>query len=307
MVTSGLMAALTGPHPSLSFEFFPPKDSAGAARLAEHAASLQDLSPDFLSVTYGAGGSSIEARQRSVAASKLLGQQTGAPMVAHLALSGHTMIELEQVIDQFLANNVAGFMALRGDPPGGPAARWINYPDGITYANQLVDLIRRRSDLPIGVAAFPFGHPAALNLTADTAALAAKRAAGADFAVTQVLFEAGPYQRLRDRVAAANLDLPLVPGIMPITATTKISKLELFHGAPLPDRLLAQLQAAAGDAIATERIGLKWAVGLAKELLAAGAPGVHFYTLNSSVATTRICAELGLRGHPFGSAKADAG
>ena len=290
------MAALNGPHPGLSFEFFPPKDAAGAARLARHAATLADLAPRFLSVTYGAGGGQGQRRQHSVDTTKLLAQVTGVPTVAHLALSGHTSAELSQVIDQFLLTEVAGFMALRGDPPGGPGARWIKYPRGLTYASELVSLIRQRSALPIGVAAFPFGHPDAGSLDHDTTALKAKVAAGADFAITQVLFEAAPYQRLLDRLAANGLDLPVIPGIMPITGGAKVSKLELFQGAPLPAALRRQLAAAGDNRAATEAAGVQWAAQLVADLLAAGAPGVHFYTLNSSLACSRICAELGLTG-----------
>ena len=274
------------------------------ARLVEQAAALGELSPDFMSMTYGAGGGGAAVRQRSIEASDLIGQTTGVPIVAHLALAGHTVAELDQAIDQFLARPVAGFMALRGDPVGGPSAEWAKSPGGLTYASELVALIRRRSALPIGVAAFPFGHPAAATLAADTAALQAKQAAGANFAITQVLFQARPYKRLLDRLAAAGLSLPVVPGIMPITSSARISKLELFHGAPLPTQLRSQLDAVAGDKAATAEVGLRWAIELVGDLLAAGAPGVHFYTLNAASTTARICAELGLKG---GSGGAGAG
>jgi len=295
-MTASLLATLKGPHPALSFEFFPPKSAAGSIRLAEHAATLANLAPSFLSVTYGAGGGLAQRREDSIATTRLLSQVTASPTVAHLALSGHTTSELGQVIDQFLAAEVAGFMALRGDPPDGPGSRWIKYPRGLTYANELVALIRQRSALPIGVAAFPFGHPGAGSLAKDTAVLRAKVAAGAEFAITQVLFEAQPYRQLLDRVAAAGLDLPVVPGIMPITPRAKVAKLELFHGAPLPAELCRRLAATDGNPEARGRVGLEWATHLVSELLAEGAPGVHFYTLNSSVATARICAEAGLTG-----------
>jgi methylenetetrahydrofolate reductase (NADPH) len=281
----------------VSFEFYPPRDVSGQVGLLERARRLEELAPDFVSVTYGAGGGSRSqaAQDASVNAALALGDVTLAARIAHLTLSGHSRAELCQVIERFLEGGAAGFMALRGDPPGGASAPWIPTADGLTYAVELVELIRSVSDLPVGVAAFPLGHPAAVSLEHDAAVLASKQAAGASFALTQVVFEAAPYFRLRDRAAAAGATLPIVPGIMPVTARSRIEKLIQLSGAPLPSAL-SQRVTATSDPSELDQVGVEWSVKLTQELLQGGAPGVHFYTLNSSPSTQAVCSELGLRG-----------
>jgi methylenetetrahydrofolate reductase (NADPH) len=219
---------------------------------------------------------------------------TRAARVAHLTLVGHPRAELEQAVGRFVEAGVEGFMALRGDPPGGPAEPWAPTPGGLRYAVELVALIRQLTDLPVGVAAFPQGHPKALSPQHDAAVLAAKQAAGASFALTQVVFDAGAYFDLVDRAARAGATLPLVPGVMPVTAGSRVAKLEQFSGAPLP-RPLAEAIARADSPAQVSRLGADWSVRLVRELLAGGAPGAHFYTLNSPV-TEAICLELDLAG-----------
>jgi methylenetetrahydrofolate reductase (NADPH) len=263
--------------------------------LLERAARLEVLRPDFVSVTYGAGGGADGSSRQaaSLRATGRLAGATSAPRLAHLTLAGHSRSELAQVVGDFLAGGVDGFMALRGDPQGGPSAPWRPVADGLTYAYQLVELIRELSPAPIGVAAFPFGHPSAASLEHDAVVLALKQKSGADFALSQVLFDADAYSRMVERMTRAGATLPIIPGIMPVTGTARREKLELFSGGPLP-AALAERVAGAGGAEEVDRIGVDWSVKLVGELLERGAPGIHFYTLNSSAVTEAICREAGL-------------
>jgi methylenetetrahydrofolate reductase (NADPH) len=289
-----ILNALRKDEPSLSFEFYPPKDAAAAAALRERAARLEALAPDFVSITYGAGGGAGGAgrQEASIGATAELAQATSAARLAHLTLAGHSRAELAEVVGRFLDGGVEGFMALRGDPPGGPAAPWLATDGGLTYASELVEFIRSLSAVPIGVAAFPHGHPTAESLEHDAEVLAMKQAAGADFAVSQVLFDAAAYFRLVERAARHGATLPIIPGVMPVTASSRIEKLERFSGAPLPAALLEGV-ASARDGEDLARFGIDWGVRFVGELLAGGAPGVHFYTLNSSNATEAIWRGLG--------------
>jgi methylenetetrahydrofolate reductase (NADPH) len=223
-----------------------------------------------------------------------LGRFTAAPRLAHVALTGHSTDQLRAVIGQFLGAGVAGFMALRGDPPDGPAGVWRPAEGGLTYAVQLVELIRRLTDLPVGVAAFPHGHPTAPSLAADSAVLAAKQAAGASFAITQVLYDPTAYGVLLERLTRAGVTLPVIPGVMPITPGARVDKLELYSGAPLPASLKAALEATGGRPDEVRELGIDWSSALVADLLDLGAPGVHFYTLNRSSATAEICRNVGL-------------
>jgi methylenetetrahydrofolate reductase (NADPH) len=280
----------------VSFEFFPPADAATPA-LLEHVALLSRIAPDFVSVTYGAGGGRRERQDRTIAATLALATPSAPPPVAHLALAGHTRAELEDVIDRYVEAGVAGVMALRGDPAGGPNGVWETHPGGLTYAVELVELIRARCDRPVGVAAFPYGHPTAPSLAHDTHVLAAKRAAGASFAITQMFFELDAYRALRDRLDAAGLDLPIIPGIMPPTSAKQMARLEQFSGAPLPAALARRLADLSNQNPASVReIGIDWTAQLVQALLADGVPGVHFYTLTTSTATLEVCDAVGLLG-----------
>jgi methylenetetrahydrofolate reductase (NADPH) len=289
-----LNAIRTGP-PSVSFEFYPPKDESAVGPLLERAARLESLRPGFVSVTYGAGGGATGRQEASIRATELLSRATTAPRLAHLTLAGHSRAELVQVVRRFLDSGVEGFMALRGDPPGGPSAPWHGSPDGLTYACELVELIRGLSAAPIGVAAFPYGHPAAESLEHDAAVLAIKQRAGADFALTQVLFEAEPYFRLVERATREGVTIPVVPGIMPVTGAVKRERMELLSGSALPAELAARVSAAR-DRDELAQIGVDWCAALVRDLLDGGAPGVHFYTLNSSLAAEAICRKVGLSG-----------
>jgi methylenetetrahydrofolate reductase (NADPH) len=283
-----VLEALRRDTPSLSFEFYPPKAPDGAPSLLSRARRLDALGPDFVSVTYHAGGAGGDARRAaSVDTTRALADATAAARVAHLTLAGQTRAELVGVVRRFAEAGVEGFLALRGDPPGGPAAEWSPTPGGLTYAADLVALVREISGLPVGVAAFPHGHPAAPSLEHDAEVLAAKQAAGASFALSQVVFGAEAYFRLVDRARRAGATLPIIPGIMPLTAGAKVARLELFAGAPLPASLLERWAQADGAA-ARDRVGVAWSVALGRELLAGGAPGLHFYTLGSAAAPEAV-------------------
>jgi methylenetetrahydrofolate reductase (NADPH) len=288
------LEAIQAAAPSLSFEFYPPQGPDATARMLRRAERLDRLAPDFVAVTYGAGGRGAAGQAASVEAAAALRSVTRAALVAHLTLVGQSVQELSDAVRRLTAAGAEAFMALRGDPPGGPAAPWV--ADGaLTYASELVALIREISDAPIGVAAFPLGHPTARSLEHDAAVLALKQAAGADFAVTQVMFDAEDYSRLVARAQRAGATLPLVPGVIPITATASVARLELLSGAPLPAALADQL-ARAEDGAAREAVGVAWSVALGRALLERGAPGIHLYTLNTTAAAEQVCRELGLGG-----------
>jgi methylenetetrahydrofolate reductase (NADPH) len=276
---------------SISFEFFPPKDDAGEAVLWESIRRLEPLAPTFVSVTYGAGGST---RDRTTRITQRIAADTTLTPVAHLTCVGASAAELRQVIGQYAAAGVANVLALRGDPPGGPDGEWTPHPGGFDYAVDLVRLVRGLGRFCVGVAAFPDKHPASPDLDHDAKVLAAKQAAGAHFAVTQFFFEAGPYFELVRRAAGQGADLPVIPGVMPVTNVKQIERFAKLSGAALPARVVERLHAVAGDPAAVRAVGVELATELCRELLDGGAPGLHFYTLNRSTATLEVYDRLGL-------------
>jgi methylenetetrahydrofolate reductase (NADPH) len=280
----------TGGH-SISFEFFPPKDDAGEAVLWESLRRLEPLAPTFVSVTYGAGGST---RDRTVRITQRIAADTTLTPVAHLTCVGASAAQLRQVVGEYAAAGVANVLALRGDPPSGPDGDWTPYPGGFDYAVDLVQLVRGLGRFCVGVAAFPDKHPASADLDEDARVLAAKQRAGAHFAVTQFFFEAGPYFELVRRAREQGADLPVIPGIMPVTNVKQIERFAKLSGAALPDRVVARLRAVADDPVAVREVGVELATELCRELLDGGAPGLHFYTLNRSTATLEVHDRLGL-------------
>ncbi|MGA8987735.1 methylenetetrahydrofolate reductase [NAD(P)H] [Aeromicrobium sp.] len=280
-----LVDALRASAPSYSFEFFPPKDDAGEAVLWQTIADLEPLNPTFVSVTYGAGGTSQE---RTVRITARIAEQTGMRPVGHLTLVAQTRGEIESVLKQYAASGVDNVLALRGDPRGGPRAPWEPHPDGMDHALDLVELASGLGGFRIGVAAFPEGHPDASSLQHDAEVLVAKAEAGAEYAITQLFFRAADYFALIDRVRALGCDLPIVPGIMPILNFAQVARMAELSGAALPPEVLDQVEPIQHDQAAVRSKGIELATDLCRELLVGGAPGLHFITLNRSKATREI-------------------
>jgi methylenetetrahydrofolate reductase (NADPH) len=282
-----------GERPTMSFEFFPPRDDAATAQLLDAIAGLDAVRPDFVSVTYGANGST---RARTIEATRLISSRTSAIVMGHLTCVSQSVAELEGAIAAYTDAGVGHILAVRGDPPGGPAAPWERHPDGLDHATELVRLVKESGDFCVGVGAFPDGHPEKFDLDLDARVLAEKEQAGADFAVTQLFFDADAYFRLVDRVRALGCQLPIIAGIMPVTVLTQIERFAALSGAELPKPVVTRLRAVADDPAAVRRVGLEIAVELCDRLLAGGAPGLQFFTQNRSHATAEIVARL--RGLP---------
>jgi methylenetetrahydrofolate reductase (NADPH) len=274
---------------SYSFEFFPPKDDTGERLLWRTIRELEPLRPTFVSVTYGAGGST---RDRTVRLTGQIAGETTLTPVGHLTCVGHSRDELRTVIGSYAASGVHHVLALRGDPPGGPGAPWRQHSQGLDHAVELVGLIRSLGDFCVGVAAFPDKHPEARDLDSDADVLAAKCAAGASFAVTQLFFRPDDYFALVDRAATAGSQMPIIPGIMPITNLNQIRRFAELSGARVPDEVTTRLTPLADDPALVRAEGVRIATEMCQTLLARGAPGLHFYTLNRSTATREIFANL---------------
>ncbi|WP_346385281.1 methylenetetrahydrofolate reductase [NAD(P)H] [Nocardioides sp.] len=276
---------------SFSFEFFPPKDEAGEEQLWRAISALEPYRPTFVSVTYGAGGST---RDTTVRVTSRIARETSMTPMAHLTCVGHTREEIEAILDTYTEAGIRHIMALRGDPSGGPRAEWEATPGGFTYASELVELVHSRGDFRIGVAAFPEGHPSAASLDHDADVLVAKAEAGAEFAVTQMFFRASDYFGLVERVRDRGVDLPILPGIMPILNLSAIRRQGELIGADVPVEIVERISKYDGDKAAVRAEGIAVAAELCEELLDGGAPGLHFYTLNFSKATLEIFAALNI-------------
>ncbi|PWN03565.1 methylenetetrahydrofolate reductase [NAD(P)H] [Nocardioides silvaticus] len=274
---------------SFSFEFFPPKDEAGEEQLWNAIRALEPYRPTFVSVTYGAGGGT---RDKTIGITGRIARETSLVPIAHLTCVGHTREELEGILDAYAAEGVFHVMALRGDPQEGPRAEWTSTEGGLNYALDLVELARSRGDFRIGVAAFPEGHPNAESLDVDADRLVAKARAGAEFAVTQMFFRASDYFALVERVRARGVDIPILPGIMPILNLNAIRRQGELIGTSVPEEVVERISAAGPDPADVRAEGIKLAAELCEELLAGGAPGLHFYTLNRSKATLEIFEAL---------------
>lgn len=275
-------------HRSFSFEFFPPRNDEGEAKLWRAIRELEPLQPSFVSVTYGAGGST---RDRTVRITERIASETTLTPVGHLTCVSHTRAEIRGIVGRYADAGVRNVLALRGDPPGGPGQPWISTPDGLEHAIDLVRLVRELGDFSVGVAAFPQGHPEAADLDADATVLVEKADSGADFAITQLFFDASDYFALVQRVRDRSCELPIIPGIMPITSAAQVSRFAALSGSAVSESVVARLRGCADDR-EVRRAGVELATALCDQLLAGGAPGLHFYTLNSSSATREVFGSL---------------
>jgi methylenetetrahydrofolate reductase (NADPH) len=282
---------LDSERPVFSVEFCPPRDAAEERILWRSARRLEALDPAFVSVTYGAGGST---RDRTVRTTGRIARETTLVPMAHLTAVDHSVAELRNVIGWYAAIGVRNVLAVRGDPPGDPNGDWQPRPDGFSYAAELVELVRELGDFCVGVAAFPYGHPRSADLDTDTRYLVRKLRAGADFAIAQLFFEADDFLRLRDRVAAAGCDTIMLPGLMPLTTPRTLTKTIELSGAPAPKWLVDRLQPLADDPAAFRAAGIDVATELGRRLLEEGVPDLHFYTFNRAQATTEVVNRLGL-------------
>jgi methylenetetrahydrofolate reductase (NADPH) len=276
---------------TFSLEFFPPKDEAGEERLWQALTALAPLTPDFVSVTYGAGGST---RDRTIRVTSEITKRTQIATVAHLTCVGASKTELVQILNQFKSAGIESILALRGDPVGGPTAPWERVADGFNYAQELVELAIEMG-FKVGVGAYPDGHPAsAHDLEKDIKVLLAKQSAGASFATTQFFFEAQKWQGIVDKLSAAGSKLPVIAGILPITNVKQLHRMAQLSGMQVPAKIAERFDKLADDAQGVKNLGIEIATELGEELLRRGAPGLHFYTMNSADSTVAIAKNLGL-------------
>jgi methylenetetrahydrofolate reductase (NADPH) len=287
MRISEILAAET---PVFSFEFFPPKTDAGEQNLYAALEDLRALEPSFVSVTYGAGGSS---REKTIEIVKRIKEQFGLEAMAHFTCVGATVPELRETLEEMRAAGIENVLALRGDPPEGES-EWTKTDGGLEYSRELVQLIGSDYEFAIGAACFPETHIHAESAESDLRYLAEKVDAGVDFLITQMFFDNDFYFDFVARAREAGVTAPIIPGVMPITRVGQVERMAQMCGSQIPDELRDELHARADDAEAVLDFGVAYATLQCAELLAAGAPGIHFYTLNRSPATRAILSALKL-------------
>ncbi|HEX3784713.1 MAG TPA: methylenetetrahydrofolate reductase [Pseudonocardiaceae bacterium] len=288
---ASVVERLRSDRPVFSVEFMPPRDAAEEQLLWRSVRKLEQLGPAFVSITYGAGGSS---RDRTVRTTRRVAQETTLLPLAHLTAVDHSVAELRNVIGWYAAVGVRNVLVVRGDPPGDPNGEWTPRADGFTYAEELVSLVSELGDFCVGVACFPCGHPRSVDLDTDTKYLVRKLRAGADFAIAQLFFDADDFLRLRDRVAARGCDAPLIPSVMSMTTPRTMEKTIELSAAATPTALLERMNPLREDPKAFRAEGIDVATELCQRLLAEGVPDLHFVTFNRSQATIEVISRLGL-------------
>ena len=279
--------ALATQRPFFSFEFFPPRDDAGSRQLFATIEALAPLRPAFVSITYGAGGST---RARTVALAKQIQQQIGVTVVAHVTCVGASRADLRALFDDLARAHIENVLALRGDPPAGTTFEAT--AGGFAHADELIAMLRRNYDFCIGAACYPEKHPEAPTIDADLQALKRKADAGADFFVSQLFFDNALFLGFERRARGAGIAVPMLPGLMPITNFSQIERFVAMCGASIPPKLRVEMEMRKGDVKAVEDLGVAYASMQASELLQSGVPGLHFYTLNRSPATRAIVSAL---------------
>jgi methylenetetrahydrofolate reductase (NADPH) len=277
-------------EPVFSFEFFPPKTAEGETMLRDTLATLGGLGPDFVSVTYGAGGST---RERTVEITKWIKRELGIEAMAHLSCVGEPVERLREILDEVAAEGIDNVLALRGDPPRGQT-EWTPHPQGLRYSTELIALIADDYDFCIGAASFPEVHPDAPDMDHDIRFLKEKLAAGASFLITQLFFDNRFYFDFVAQCRAAGVTAPIIPGVIPVTNVAQLKTITEMCGAALPAALVAELDRRADDPDAVLQFGVAYATLQCADLLRRGAPGIHFYTLNRSPATRAILSSLRL-------------
>ena len=277
---------------TLSIELFPPKDSEGEAKLWHAVDALKVLHPDFVSVTYGAGGST---RDRTIRIAEEFTTRTGVSTVAHLTCVGSTREELVEILRHYKRAGISSILALRGDPTGGPRAEWVTTPGGLDHADELVELAKSEGGFEIGVAAFPDGHPASHgDFDQDIDTLIRKEELGATFATTQFFFDITSYDRLIEGLAKKGSHLPIIAGVLPITNFKQLTRMAELTGTPIPESMLRRFESIENDPDAIRKVGIEIATKLSQDLLERDVAGLHFYTMNTSAATLEIAKNLGM-------------
>jgi methylenetetrahydrofolate reductase (NADPH) len=289
MSTLSLIQRLNSNEPLFSVEFFPPKSDETAQQLLQTAQRMQSFAPDFVSITYGAGGST---RSRTLKYARQLREDYGFSVMPHLTCVGHSREELKQTISEFKQAGLRQIMALRGDPPKGET-NFTPHPDGLSYANDLVHLIREfYPECAIGVAGYPEKHPEAPSLEIDLLNLKRKVDAGANFVTTQLFFDNASYFEFVEKCRQAGITVPILPGLMSVTSYKQAVRFCEMCGTSIPDELNQKLVAAGEDKAAVEAVGVEWTYRQARELLEKGAPGIHLYILNRAGPATALMQKL---------------
>jgi methylenetetrahydrofolate reductase (NADPH) len=287
-MTVKISQMLSAGRPLFSFEFFPPQDAAAAAALMETIDQLKTLEPDFVSVTYGAGGST---REKTLALVARIKHEIGIEAMAHLTCVGHSKSEIRSILKELADHGIENILALRGDPPKGQTA-FKPHPDGFRYANELAAEIAATGKFCFGIAGYPEKHPEARTMDEDLQHLKRKADTGAAFITTQLFFHNGHYFDFVSKARALSIRIPILPGLMPVTNYSQIQRFTAQCGATIPSDFACELESVQANPEAVARLGVQHAAQQGEELLRKGAPGIHFYTLNKSRATREILERL---------------